>query len=322
MTNDGITPTGEDATVSRLKPYNDELRAQLAAYRELHELTIGDLSRELSIGEASVSRYLNGKPEGDVARLEARIEDVLKAAPERRAAATGLFETPVSQRLNAACQTIRKTNDVGLIHGPAGLGKTCAIKLYLVANPSALAITCTRWSNSGAGLERTLADQFVRRRRRGTRADWIVDRLKDSNRLLLIDNAHRLSGSGRQWIFDFHDDTGIPIALVGNPEVLDAIRENDQQFSRIGLLRPLKPELASTAAITAMLQLHCPAHARLLQGLAEQVVRERGHFRALKKHLLLLPELMGAAHGDVKKAFLMAHTQLVNDYALREREAA
>lgn len=315
--NQDETPGGE--TPSRLKPYNEELRAQLAAYREEHGLSIADLAKELAIGDASVSRYLNAKPEGDVAGLEARIEDVLKAAPARRAGAKGLFETPVARALNAACQTIRKTNDVGLIHGPAGLGKTCAIKLYLVANPAALAVTVSRWSNSAAGLERTLAEQFTRRRRRGTRAEWLVDRMRDSNRLLLIDNAHRLSGSGRQWIFDFHDDTGIPIALIGNPELLDAIRENDQQFSRIGLLRPLKPDLATSTAAAAMLQLHCPAHARQLQSLAEQVAGERGHLRALKKHLLLLPELMGAARNDVKRAFLMAHTQLVNDYALQDR---
>lgn len=309
-------PAGE--APSRVKPFNEELRSQLLAYRENFSLSLRDLARELTIGEASVSRYLNGKPEGDVAALESKIEDVLKLSPDRRAAVAGLFETPVTRKINEVCQTIRKTNDVGLIHGPAGLGKTCGVQLYLSANPTALAVTLTKWTCTAAGLERAVADQLVRRKHAEPRAIWIANKLRRSNRLLLIDNAHRLTGSGRQWVFDFHDDTGIPIALVGNPEVLDEIRTNDQQFSRVGIVRALKVDEHLAARTSEMLQLHCPAHAAALHGLAAQVVNERGHFRALKKHLLLLPELMGAARGDVKKAFLMAHTQLVNDYALTE----
>jgi DNA transposition AAA+ family ATPase len=154
------------------------------------------------------------------------------------------------------------------------------------------------------------------------RADWLVERLRGSNRLIVIDNAHRMTRSALAWIFDFSDPveaggTGCPVALVGNPELLEKIAAKDQQFSRVGVLRPLKLTGARALA-DAMLQRLCPAHAGALLDLAERVVTERGHLRALKKHLLLMPEFLGAAGGDPRKAFLMAHTQVVSNYKLED----
>lgn len=156
------------------------------------------------------------------------------------------------------------------------------------------------------------------------RADWLVERLRGSNRLLVLDNAHRLTCGALQWLFDFYDacevpDTGahIAVALVGNPEVLEKILANDQQFSRIGLMRPIKPVDMATLA-KQMLHRLCPDHAAELQDLAAKVAGERGHLRALKKHLLLMPEFMAAAKGEARRAFLMAHTQLVADYTLED----
>ena len=53
-----------------------------------------------------------------------------------------------------------------------------------------------------------------------------------------------------------------------------------------------------------------------IQDMAEKIVGERGHARALKKHLLLLPEMLSKSGGDYRKAVAMAHTQVVSDYKL------
>lgn len=312
--------------VAKIKPFTEATRAALAAYRDAHTppLSLTQLGRELGINSSHVSKYLAGKPECDVPRLEAVIEDVLRSAALRRVERESLFETPVSKSIHSACELIQKTNDFGLIHGPAGLGKTSGVARYRTENPSALVVTLTRWGCDASGLAAALcAGMEMRGKAAGTRrADWLVERLRGSNRLIVIDNAHRMTRSALAWIFDFHDPesesgTGCPIALVGNPELLEKIAANDQQFSRIGLLRPLKLTGAETLA-DAMLQRLCPAHAARLIDLAKRVVSERGHLRALKKHLLLMPEFLDAAGGDPRKAFLMAHTQLVSDYKLED----
>ena len=103
--------------------------------------------------------------------------------------------------------------------------------------------------------------------------------------------------------------------------VLDSIKANDQMFSRIGL-HPTELTLKKyEVAATKMLERLCPKEARKLETLAIQVASQRGHLRAVKKHLLLMPEFISACGGDVRKAFRMAHTQLVNDYTLEDDAA-
>lgn len=316
-------PTGaaEPVTHPRAKPFRADLRDSLVAYRVEQQLSNSDLATELGTSSTRVSKYLNGKPEGEVETLEAAIEDVLRNAPRRRAVKISAFETPAVRRLRTTCEIIRKTNDIGLIHSPAGLGKSCAAQLYQAENGASLLLTLTKWNAGAGGLAAgLLALMETRGKRRDERRDeWLIGRLARSNRLLIIDNAHRLTASGRQWVFDFHDATGIPVALVGNPEVLDAIRENDQQFSRIGIVRSIDAT-EHEAVARAMLERIFPEGLDKLLPLAIEVVSRRGHLRALRKHLVLLPEFLPAARGDVAKAFRMAHTQLVSEYHLSAEE--
>jgi DNA transposition AAA+ family ATPase len=301
--------------------YNEELRVQLDAYRNSCNppLTNRDLARELGIGVTQISKYLNKNPDWDVTDLESTIEDVLKAATLRRAGdSQEMIKTSVTQQINAVCETIRKTNDIGLIFGPAGTGKTVAIAMYAKEMPSAIVITLTKWAANAHGIERLIFEALETRtfkKSKKSRAGWLLGRLRKSNRILIVDNAHRLTKSGREWLFDFQDATGIPIALVGNPEVLDAIEDNDQQFSRIGIVQSVKLK-DSSAIATRILAESAPAANEHIGDLVRTIASKKGHLRSLKKHLLLLPELLPAFEGDYRKAMLAAHTQLVSDYKL------
>jgi len=302
--------------VTRAKEFNEALRVKLAAYRADHNMTNGELAVELGVSGTAVSKYLNGKPEGDVEKLEANIEDVLQAAARRlEAGEITLIETSVTRQVNAALETIRKTNDIGLIHGPAGAGKTCALDLYRLGRPLTIIITATRWSGTSTALERALFTAISTRAWTGNtpRMDFLIQRFKWSNRLLCIDNAQRLTISGLQWIFDFHDETGIPIALIGNPEVLNTISANDQQFSRIGLKVDVRvKDVAGIASALCRKYLKAGSDEDI-SDLAEKIVGNRGHLRALKKHLLLMPEMGGH---NARQAFKQAHTCLVSDVNL------
>jgi len=312
---------GQGRQMEKQARFNDELRAQLDAYRNSYDppLTNRDLARELGAGATQISKYLNGKPDWDVTDFETTIEDVLKSAALRRAGGSQtMVETSVTKQINSVCETIRKTNDVGLIFGPAGTGKTVAIAMYAERMPSAIVITLTKWAANAHGIERLLFAALETRsfRKSGqSRAQWLLSRLRNSNRILIVDNAHRLTKSGREWLFDFQDATGIPIALVGNPEVLDAIEDNDQQFSRIGIVQSVKLK-DSSAIATRILAESAPAANEHIGDLVRTIAGQKGHLRSLKKHLLLIPELLPAFEGDYRKAMLAAHTQLVSDYKL------
>ena len=306
------------------KAFNEELRAALEHYRtdgRAKPQTMTELGRELGVSSTRVNKYLLGKPEGDAQELETRVADLLKAASRRQATDVVPFETNVTAIVRGTLELIRKTNDVGLISGPAGIGKGVSVALYCSENPTTIAVEVPRWQRTETGLVGLMFDSCETSSWNGRtpRAVFLAERLKFSNRLLIFDNAQRLTAGSREWLFDFHDRTRCPVALVGNPEVLQAIRGNDQHFSRVGINKEIKldPKRIRDYA-RKMVEAKVEKPADGLLDLASAVCEQRGHLRALRKQLDLMLDLCGTSHyaGDQVKAFHAAHAQLVRDYDL------
>lgn len=328
-----ITPNRYPAIEhNRAKPFNEQLRERFQKYQATHALTQTQLATQLGVSNTAVSKYLDGKPEGNVDRLENLIEDLLKAAAKRQARGEGYkpFETAISRSINSYIETLRKTNSVGLISGPAGIGKSIGIELYLEANPTSVLIDCKMWCRSPKELEASLFDSIDHRRwKNGTRySTLLIERFKGSNRAIVIDNAHRLRRASIAYILDFYDSTNCPICFVGNPEVLDTISQSDQHSSRVGPHKALSHLPSSSQEIvTTVLQKRWPAsvNSTRLIPLAIKVLEERGHFRALREEIDFAKELASSPKIQAKAtdqcdlyetAFRAAHERLIRNYKL------
>jgi DNA transposition AAA+ family ATPase len=301
------------------KPFTEEIRARLADYKARRELSHSELAAELGYNVTQVSKYLGAKPDWDVSRMESVIDDVLANESRREQVKLETFETPISEAMGGVFERTRKTNDISLTFGPAGVGKSKGVELYAVNNPSCIVVTATMWKREPDDIEGAIFRSVSNRGWDGRtkRGDWAVQKLHRSNRLIIIDNAQRLKMATLAWLFDFHDATGCPIALVGNPEVLEVIRTNDQLFSRIGYQRVLKLK-AGVAATVARRQLkqHLPEAEGELASLAEMVGENQGHFRSVRKQLILAKAIRDKKKVSWSDAFKAAHTQLVRDYKL------
>ncbi len=310
----------------KVKELNEELRAELEAYRERNNLSLAELAIQLGSNASQVSRYLAKKPIGDVEKLERIIRDVLKHEDRRKAVKHGLFETPVSKAVAGVLDTIKETNDVGLIFSSAGEGKTSGIEMYCLDHPATIALTATQWACGASAIERLLWDAVNTESWSGNtkRSLYLVSHLRGSNRLLIIDNSHRLDGSALRYLFDFSDSTSCPLALVGNPEVLDKIRTNDQMFSRVGIKRELRLEAKQMKSVVRrLLDVLYPSAADELLPMALIVAEHKGRLRAVRKQVQLMQTMLERAErkGDklaAPEAFLAAHEHLVRDYALKE----
>jgi len=309
-------PPPQTTTPTEFKPIRADLLDQIRAYKSVHKLSDEKFAKLVGISGSQINRALNGKFEGTPETFENKIGDFFKAEPARRDAREELFENEFSKSMKNFLETVRRTDDIGLAYCAAGKGKTSGVRLYVADNPISISIELSKWNSGSDGLARLIFNQIDARRWRGNtaRGDFLVARFSDSHRLIIIDNAHRMTSGARQWIFDFHDATGCPIALVGNPEILDAIRENDQQFSRVGLRREIKGAKSSEDArhLTA---LHWPEAAGQLGDLAATVLKNQGHLRSLKKQLLLARDI-APGFDTPAEAFEAAHTQLIRDYSL------
>jgi len=319
MSDPNTAPVPEPAK----KQFNEKMRQLLRAYATAQSLTNAELGDELGgIHPTLVSRYLNGKPDGNVVRLEAAAADVIKNAARRREIAIKLFPTNVSLQMNSNFETIRKTNDFAVITGPAGGGKTCGIHLYVAINPTALFITMTAWQRNVIGMESILFGEMSTSdwSRNEPRATYMARKLKNSNRLIIVDNAHRLTNWTLNWFFDFHDETGCPVALVGNPEILKLIRTNDQRFSRVGLCDPLPaPDHKKYKIVEQIVTQIAPEANGYLNDAGAVVVEQHGHLRALRKQVSLAREIRENTPGmgmGWEEAFEAAHLKLIRNYRL------
>jgi len=307
-------------------PTSPDVITALLDLRTEQKLTYSGLAKLLGINDVTptfLSKYFNDNLDRQVPDFEARVLDIIKSIKERIHFGSAIFETSVTRKMGNAFDLIRKTGDIALITSPAGNGKTSGIVNFLGHNPSAVGIVLnatTRAANKVEGLVFRSVDHREWKAQ-CSRFDYLVDRFKGSSRLLIVDNAQRLDSSGRQMLFDFHDAAECPIALVGNPETLDAIRTNDQQFSRIGIHAKYELETKELAAAAHHVtqQFSDPATAESVSDLVALIATHDGRLRAVRKTVILMQELRNASadlRDNPRKALRAAHSRLVRDYEL------
>jgi DNA transposition AAA+ family ATPase len=307
-------------------PTDPEIVANLLALRTQQGLTNTQLAKWLGIDGATatfLSKYLNDNLDREVPNFELLAADILKGINARLAYTSEVFQTSVTRRMANCFNLIRSTGDIALITAAAGNGKSSGIAWYQTISPSTVAITLNATTTSGAQVESALFNAVENRTWSGRtkRFDFLVEHFKKASRLLIVDNAQRLDSTGRQWLFDFCDEANMPTALIGNPEVLDKIRRNDQQFSRIGIRAQYEleekelPEVARHVAA----QFSDIETANEIEDLCTYIASKPGRLRAVRKSVILMQELRKASpelNANPRKALRAAHSRLVRDYAL------
>ncbi len=275
------------------------------------------------VTETFLSKYINGKLDRQVPNFEARFRDTLKSIRDRIAFGAVIFETSVTRRMGNGFDLVRRTGDIGLFTSPAGNGKTSAIHNYTWANPSAVQITLNASTRDADGVLGLIMAQIDRSTWKGnsSRYKHCISRFKGFSRMLIVDNTHRLDGSGRQMLFDFHDEAECPIGLVGNDDILERIKENDQQFSRIGIhgVYELEKDEIQAAAKRVAHQYSDLATAEAIEDLTAAIGLQEGRLRAVKKTVILAEELRKVSkdlRDDPRKAIRSAHARLVRNYTL------
>ncbi|MCK9468167.1 MAG: AAA family ATPase [Porticoccaceae bacterium] len=287
-------------------------RDRLALWMQQSSTTMAQVARRTGYNEATISRYLASTMSGNREAVESAITDMLNAHERRQTWHAFYFDTVGTQRAQTLFDLIRETCDIGLVTSPAGMGKTTAAQHYASTHESAILITLTEGHGDNWGIIRFLFDTLkvrnYNRQRHGTKDSVIHQRLAQSERLLIVDNAQRATLSGLRWLFDLYDSTGIPIALIGNPDILTRLAGSDQLSSRIGLRTDISHQQGRhdidwliDAADTLLAEMW-PNAPQEVQLLAREAVRQEGHLRRLVKQLRIAIRLSDAPAWAGKQA--------------------
>jgi len=300
---------------------NPDLRAALSKLRGERKLTNPALAKLFGVSVTFISKYINDNLDHDPKDFEAIAADTIRAIENRLDQASQLFETSVSRAMAGRIDIARRTGHSCLFGSPAGEGKTSGGMLYQIAHPSSIYFKLAGTDRDSRAINTHLWSALRKADWAGNQKHWpmMVDAVKGSQRAVIVDNAHRLDTSGRNALFDFSEDTGCPVIFLANPEILELIKRNDQQHSRIGVytdLRLTDAELPDVSRRVAE-QLSSVETAEEISDLVAFVATKPGRLRAVKMHVILMQELRSKhAKMDARTAFRSAHRNLVSDYAL------
>jgi len=290
-------------------------RDALAAYLAENGLTLRQLGNQLGKSESYVSRYLNGKPEGDIAAFERKIENTLRNAKHKLAWDEIFFDTEAVSLCEREFDIVRRSSTMGLIYGAAGIGKSTACRKYARENPTVIFFTCFEGNGNYYDVLNGIATGIDMRKfnpKAQKKFAFVSERLNQSGRLILIDNAQRITTSGLRLLFDlWNDGKGPPVALVGNPEVLDKIRGNDQMTSRLIVRRDISNVVKGNwlnRAARDMVAAMWPDALADIERLACESARKDGHLRKLNYQLRLAIAMSERAEhaGNYEAIFLSA----------------
>lgn len=215
-------------------------------YIEKTEKKQAQVAQELGISAGALSAFLSGSykaPHTIISKIEnlADISTRKKAAPR----APKFKETNISRMVCQAIKYSHLQGKISVVYGDAGIGKTEAYKNYLENNTLAIGITISPTYASITGVNELIADQLgVRERVSRKQTAEIVNKLRNSGRVLIIDEAQHLTVRALNHLRCISDESGAGICFIGNDEVYTKMKGTGkadfaQLFSRIGMRKPV-----------------------------------------------------------------------------------
>jgi hypothetical protein len=269
---------------------------------------------------------------GDVQKFQTRLESYL--SNELRIEGGGdLIDDPASfiqPSMFAFLDQVRVTGNIGVAHAPGGVAKTCTCRLYVKQHKATtLYIHLYTWTRRQGCIVRELLKAAGLNLGRGEAPETILARhLRDTESMIIIDNAQRMTRHARDWMRDFLDLTGTPIALVGNPEIIDQWAKCDQHKRVVGLKRDVSLDLfdpdpalnTSERTVQLLIKRHLPeatGNASVKkQALKIITAKDSGACGAVVMHAKLAHlMLQGGKIKDPAEAFTLASTQLIQKEA-------
>lgn len=204
------------------------------------------VAKELDVSTGMLSSFIKGTykaPHTVIPKVQEllQIREKKKVAPKE----PEYKETSISRTVLNTIKYCHVQGKVGVVYGDPGIGKTMAFREYLRENGLAIGITINPTYASITGVNELLAEQLgVRERvtRKITRD--IVAKLKDSGRVIIIDEAQHLTTRTLNHLRCISDESGVGICLIGNLEVYTRLKGTGkadfaQLFSRVGMAKPV-----------------------------------------------------------------------------------
>ncbi|EJX8503023.1 AAA family ATPase [Salmonella enterica] len=229
-----------------------DIITQLKDVMDTHGYSQGQVARAIGRSSATMNQYVQGKYNGDIADMEERIGHFLRRVREKQNALRideRFVSTPTASKGLEVLSYAHLESEICVLFGAAGLGKTMILKEYARRDSNVIFIEADPGFTA-----RTLLEELCGRLRLSKNGnihaliEVCVEKLKDSGRLLVIDEAELLPYRALEVIRRLHDKAGIGVVLAGMPRLIVNLKgkrgEYAQLYSRVALALDLGNALA------------------------------------------------------------------------------
>ncbi|WP_140186164.1 AAA family ATPase [Providencia stuartii] len=221
-------------------------------------------ARGIGVSTAVINQFLQNKYNGDVNAVEEKVRQFISREQERdksRRIKPVYVDTLMARKGRDVIRMAHMDSDINVIYGDAGMGKTMIIRQYAKENLNAVLIEADPGYTARVVLEE-LCNKLGLSKRGNMHelSESIIQNLRDSGRIILVDEAENLPYRALETLRRIHDKSGVGIVLAGMPRLILNLKgkrgEYKQLYSRVGFalrMGEALPEDDITNMITTML---------------------------------------------------------------------
>lgn len=285
----------------------EDTRQALASFMEQSCKSQRQISKETGLSTSVISQFLSGSYTGDNDEVAKTISQYLAIGKERLNSVSKACFYPELENTKAvlfACYYSHRHNDITLISGDAGAGKTTALQHYAKNNTGVIFVTANACTKSATALLTLICQKFGKQLpgRKAAMMNMLVEQLTDTSRLIIIDEADHLSLDALQAVRNLNDTAGVGIVLSGNDKIYRQMLsgrksyEYDQLRTRIAVRKKVHNDYTPAEieamfpglnqdCVAYMLKLACAESlrtARKLFDIAQELAATTGHQLSVK----------------------------------------
>ncbi|MDL9988699.1 MULTISPECIES: AAA family ATPase [Providencia] len=199
-------------------------------------------ARGIGVSTAVINQFLQNKYNGDVNAVEEKVRQFISREQERdksRRIKPVYVDTLMARKGRDVIRMAHMDSDINVIYGDAGMGKTMIIRQYAKENLNAVLIEADPGYTARVVLEE-LCNKLGLSKRGNMHelSESIIQNLRDSGRIILVDEAENLPYRALETLRRIHDKSGVGIVLAGMPRLILNLKgkrgEYKQLYSRVG----------------------------------------------------------------------------------------
>jgi len=281
--------------------YNEELHARFLLWRDQSGQSISNIARKMNSSTARVSQYINKIYPGNVEELEKDALSLLRREEDLEFV-TGpqvFCKTKASTLIWEVLQYCDQKQKMGAALAPSGTGKTETCKEYKRQNRATIFVTADVTTKTPSQILRRIIEQVGGVGQKSSTSEFLqalIERLKGTNRLIIIDDAHFLSWEAFELIRKIHDCARIGIVYTGQERLYEQMKGAegraylfDQIYSRIAIKRDKFQILKKDAQ--EIVQSLCPELDKECIDFLYRRAKGKGRYRAMTNLLDVAMEI-------------------------------